>query len=317
MSIIHAFNCALSDDPESVAGGDILPSHWNAPLVISDGVDFPDETTTATTPTLDVAKTYGKKLAGRMMLAYKNKHGIDTLIQPYQGDGQITMWQANHGSTSLSAYGAIAGTNAGTATNANMALTSKVQSINAVELLVTTAATTAIASWRFSAAQWVRGNGVSGGFFFHMRCAPATGASNTSQRFFMGMRNSTSSFTDVDPSTMVNCIGFGWDAGDANCQFFSNDASGTATKTDLGASWPVPVTDRAAMYDVMIYASPNTSSVFIYVKNLATGLEATAELSTDIPAQTTYLTPGTYASVGGVSSVVGIRFSSCYLQGNI
>lgn len=315
MSLKHPFNCAIEDDPAAVAAGQVKPSDWNAPHVIEDGLDLPAETPAA--PLADVARAYGKKLAGRMMVAFKNKHGIDTLIQPYQGDGQIAMWQANHGSTSLSAYGATAGTTAGTATNGNTALSSKVQSINTVEFLVTTAATTAIASWRFTAEKWVRGNTVSGGLFFHMRNAPATGASNTSQRFFMGMRNLTSAPTDVNPSTLVNCIGFGWDAADANCQIFHNDASGTATKIDLGASWPVPVADRAAMYDVMIYAAPNTDSVFVYVKDLATGLEATAELTTDIPAQTTYLTPMTYASVGGVSSVVGIRFASCYLQGNI
>lgn len=311
MGLKHTTQATGTND----AGKQVSVNAWNEDHTITDGVDFPAENPAQ--PTADKLRVYGRKLAGRMMLAFKNKHGIDTLIQPYQGDGQIAMWQANHGSTSLSAYGAIAGTNAGTATNANMGLSSKVQSINAVELLVTTAATTALASWRFTAAQWVRGNSVSGGFFFHMRNAPATGASNTSQRFFIGMRGATGSFTDVDPSTMLNCIGFGWDSADANCQFIHNDASGVATKIDLGAGWEVPVTDRAAMYDVMIYAPPNNSSVFIYVKNLATGLEATAELSIDLPTQTTYLTPGTYASVGGVSSVVGIRFASCYLQGNI
>lgn len=312
MPIKHAFTCAIADDPAAAAAGDILPSHWNADLVIVNGVDYPTETPEQ--PAADRLRQYGKKLAGRMMAAFKSSTEADQLLQTYIGDGQVAFWSGNNGSTSLSAFGAIAGTTAGTATNGNLALTSKVQSLNAVEFLVNTAATTAVASWRFTAAQWVRGNNIGGGFFFHQRCAPATGCSNTSMRFFMGMRQATAAPTDVNPSTIVHCIGFGWDDTDTNCQIFTNDGTGTAAKTDMGASWPVPVSDRSVMYDVFIFAPPNTSSVFVAVVNLVTGETYSGEFSTDIPPQTTYLAPATYASVGGVSSVVGIRFSSCYLE---
>lgn len=312
MSINHGFVCAVADDPAAAAAGQVLPSHWNAPLVISNGIDFPAESPAQ--PPANQLRVYGKKLAGRMLAAFKSALEIDQLLQNYIGDGQTAFWCGNTGSTSLSQYGAIAGTSAGTATNGNVALTSKVQSLNAVEFLITTAATTAVASWRFTAAQWVRGNNIGGGFFFHMRVAPATGASNTSQRFWAGMRQNTAAPTDVNPSTAVHCIGFGWDDADANCQVFTNDGTGAATKIDMGASWPVPVADRAAMFDVFIFAPPNSSSVFVAVVNLVTGASYSGEFSTDIPPQTTYLAPSTYASVGGVSSVVGIRFASCYLE---
>lgn len=312
MPLKHAFTCAIADDSADAAAGKVVPSNWNADHTVLNGVDFPAEAPAQ--PSADNMRLYGKKLASRMMAAFKSLLEVDQLLQTYVGDGQTSLWLANNGTTSLTTIAASTPTTAGTATNGNIALTSKVQSINAVEFLVTTAATTAVASFRYTAPQWVRGNTVGGGFFFHMRCAPATGASNTSMRYFMGMRQATAAPTDVEPSTTVHCIGFGWDSADANCQIFTNDGTGTATKTDLGASWPVPVTDRAAMYDLFIFAPPNNSNVYVTVIDLADGKAYSNSFSADIPPQTTYLTPTSYASVGGVSSVVGIRFASCFIE---
>jgi hypothetical protein len=308
MTLKHTTQATGTNDPTD----QISVNAWNENHTIVDGIDLPAETPNQ--PAANILRSYGKKLAGRMMAAFKSSNEVDQLLQTYIGDGQTAFWCGNTGSTSLSAYGAIGGTTAGTLTNGNVGLTSKVQSINGVEILITTAATTAVASWRFTAPQWVRGNTVGGGFFMNMRVAPATGASNTSQRFWAGMRQNTAAPTDVEPSTAVHCIGFGWDAADGNCQIFTNDGTGAATKTDLGALWPVPVTDRAAMYDIFIFAPRNTSSVFITVIDLVDGKTYNGEFSADIPPQTTYLAPSTYASVGGISSVVGIRFCSCFLQ---
>lgn len=308
MTLKHTTQATGTNDPAK----QVSVTAWNENHTIADGVDFPSESPAQ--PSADNLRLYGKKLASRMMAAFKSSLEVDQLLQTYIGDGQSSLWLANNGTTSLTTIGASTATTAGTATNAGVALTSKVQSINAVEFLVTTASTTAVASFRYTATQWVRGNTVSGGFFFHMRCAPATGASNTSMRYFMGMRVATAAPTDVEPSTTVNCIGFGWDSADTNCQIFTNDGSGTATKTDLGASWPVPVTDRAAMYDLFIFAPANNSSVYVTVIDLADGKAYSNSFSADIPSQTTYLTPTSYASVGGVSSVVGIRFASCFIE---
>lgn len=292
--------------------GKLSKNAWDEDHVINNGLEFPAETPTQ--PEGDKLKMYGKKLAGRMMSAFKSSNEVDQLLQTYIGDGQISMWSGNNGSSSFTNYGAIAGSTQGTPNNANIALTSKVQSITAVEVLQVSLTTSNIASWRFTAPQWVRGNNVGGGFFFHMRNAPATGCSNTAMRFFMGMRQSLSLPADAEPSSYTNIIGFGWDSADEKCQIFTNDGSGAATKTDMGASWPVPVTDRSVMYDVFIFAPPNTSSIFVTVINIANGATYSGEFSTDIPAQTTYLGPLTYTSVGGVSAVSGIRFASCFLQ---
>jgi hypothetical protein len=60
-------------------------------------------------------------------------------------------------------------------------------------------------------------------------------------RQFHGMQSSTSApvYSDtVLVDTMTNIIGVGSESSDTNLQIFHNDASGTATKVDLGASFP-------------------------------------------------------------------------------
>jgi hypothetical protein len=64
--------------------------------------------------------------------------------------------------------------------------------------------------------------------------------------------------------TLLNCIGIGSDALDTNLQIFHNDATGTATKIDLGSNFPANRTAGAAMttmYSVSIYNDNNSSNV--------------------------------------------------------
>lgn len=58
-------------------------------------------------------------------------------------------------------------------------------------------------------------------------------------RFFCGLSGSAGfPAVTVDPSAYTNIVGVGVDAADSNLQLMINDASGTATKTDLGANFP-------------------------------------------------------------------------------
>ena len=86
-------------------------------------------------------------------------------------------------------------------------------------------------------ARGVAGYG-SSGFKVTMRGGPDTGTSTATDRFFMGLKPAANP-TDVNPSTLANIVGMGWDSADTNVQIMTNDASGTATKIDLGASFLV------------------------------------------------------------------------------
>ena len=181
---------------------------------------------------------------------------------------------------------------------------------------MTAASTTAAAGFRGAANQWTVGAATAGdgGFLSIMRWGPATGVSTATTRAFCGMRQ-TAAPTDVEPSTLVNMVGMGWDAADTNIQIMQNDAAGTATKIDLGASFPVPTVDRTSVYEVALFSPPGTTqSVGYRVTDLVSGAETSGVITTDLPTNTTLISPVAQMTVGGTSSVIGVKIFSHYIE---
>lgn len=91
----------------------------------------------------------------------------------------------------------------------------------------------------------------------------------------------------VQVSTLTNLIGVGSDAADTNLQIIYNDATGTASKIDLGAAFPANRTAGAAMttmYSVMLYNAPASANVIYRVTNNETGAIAQGVITSDLPA---------------------------------
>lgn len=141
---------------------------------------------------------------------------------------------------------------------------------------------------RGSALLWY----VTGGFkyvcdFYISDTAYASGC-----RQFYGMMGQTTDLTYSDVTlvdTMVNIIGVGSDSADTNLQIFHNDATGTATKIDLGANFPANRSAGAAlttMYSVTIYNDNNSSDVLYQVTNNETGDSVEGTISTNLPLST-------------------------------
>lgn len=269
-----------------------------------------------TKPTAPSAGTelFTRLLSGRRMPAVIGPAGVDTSLQPMLARNKVAWFTPAGGTTTLSAVG-IAITATGTATAKTMAATSLYTSINGIEYLVTTAATTAVAGFRASAISYWRGNAANrGGFHMITRWGPATGVATATYRAFCGMQSSTSAPTDVEPSSLINMMGMGWDAADAQVQWMVNDGTGTATKTALGASFVVPTADRPTVYEISIWCPPNGSAINYEVTDLTTGAVASGSSTTDIPSNTTFLAPRGYCSVGGTSAVVGFGLFSGYVE---
>lgn len=261
-------------------------------------------------------RLFARKKGGRRLAAMIGPSGLDTSLQPFFGSNCVSFVRPNGNGTTLSTVG-LALTATGTATAANWASTNLHSSMRRIDYLVTTAATTAVAGFRGAAQQFWRGNGAGlGGFYYVCRWAPATGQATATKRAFCGMAASVAAPTDVNPSTLLNILGMGKDAADANWQFMANDGTGTATKTDLGASFAVSSTDRAKVFELSMFCAPNSSTVDWQVTDLTTGSVATGTVSAaaDLPSNTTALNPWTYVSVGGTSSVIGLALFSLYIE---
>jgi hypothetical protein len=87
-------------------------------------------------------------------------------------------------------------------------------------------------------------------------------------------------------STLINIIGIGSENGDANLSVFHNDATGTATKVDLGVGFPANRTVGAistTVYSIQLYNEPASTDVKYEVKNNETGSVSSGTVSTNLP----------------------------------
>lgn len=106
-----------------------------------------------------------------------------------------------------------------------------------------------------------------------------------------------------EPSNAPNTIYAGCDSGDTNLKVCSNDASGTATCTDLGASFPCHL-DGAA-FDVWLYAAPGGATTVDYaVKRLDSAAFASGTISSDLPSTTLQLAWHVWMNNGPVGADV-------------
>jgi hypothetical protein len=141
---------------------------------------------------------------------------------------------------------------------------------------------------RGSALLWF----LHGGFRFVCDFNISDTAFSSSCQQFYGMAGQTTDLgyggvSLVQVSTLTNLIGVGSDAADTNLQIIHNDATGTATKIDLGVAFPANRTAGAAMttvYSVILYNAPASANVIYRVTNNETGAIATGTISTDLPA---------------------------------
>jgi hypothetical protein len=261
-------------------------------------------------------KLFGREVGGRIMPAFVGASGLDTTISPHFGRNKMGIFLPPGNGGSLTNIG-IATAAAGTATAANVGTTNLHSYMRRHEWLVTTASTTAVAGVRANALQWGLGGTAAGlgGFHLVWRWGPATGVANGAHRAFVGMRGSVSAPSDVDPSTLTNMCGMGYDSSDTTIHFLHNDATGTATKINLGSAFPKPNQDRTAVYEIALFAPPGPTQILHYaVTDLVSGAEATGAVTTDLPAVTQLLAPWSYISVGGVSSVIGQAVMSLYIE---
>jgi hypothetical protein len=237
----------------------------------------------------------------------------DGLIwRPIPEGGGANYWRGVYsafpGGTGLGGRG-ISLSATGTATAYTVANTDRIAAIPAVEALVTTASATAVAGFRISNLAFRLGQiGGAGWLYMRTLVRNATGGATDTTRGFFGLRGSSSAPTDVNPSTLTNIVGLGWDTGDANLSIFHNDGSGAASKIPLGVNFPRPLLDRSQAWDFTVL-SDGQGNVYWAVRSLANGATANGVISTDLPAPNARITFVSYISVGGTESVIGIGLS--------
>ena len=283
---------------------------------ITNGVIFsPIETTPV--PSDGGAYLFAKSRATRIMYGQVGPSGIDYTFQPALYANKVAYWNPpGNATTAPGVFGLTTPTATGTATTRNVATTNLFTRTKRVGT-VSSATANNVAGYRVSVAQFTLGTGTLGGFSFVIRFGISDASLVANARMFVGLRNTTTAPTNVDPGTITNCIGVGHSNGDTNL-FLYYGGSAAQTPIDLGSNFPTNTTNTD-LYELMIFANPYVSGEFNYrVERLGTNFIAegtvTGTPGTQIPNSTTLLTHNSFRTNNTTASAVGLDFISIYFE---
>jgi hypothetical protein len=221
---------------------------------------------------------------------YKNAGGIiiDPFELPMSSSEIFRGFTFNNNSTTVTTDGGLTASASASTLAPGVAATNFASKQIRLRYYATVVSTGRYTGLRGSALLWF----ISGGFRFVCDFNVSDTAFGVGCQQFYGMAGQTTDLgyagaSLVQVSTLTNVIGLGNDALDANLQIIHNDATGTATKIDLGAAFPANRTVGAAMttvYSVMLYNAPASTNVIYKVTNNETGAIAQGVITTDLPA---------------------------------
>lgn len=279
------------------------------PTVFDEALLLPGVISEPTTPADDTLWLYSKKIGGRMMPKWKGPSGLDTSVQPFLGQNTVMMMLPQV-TTTITLWG-MTNTSVGTVSTPTLTATNLAESIRRWRWTSAASANSAAEGRTAQGLVWRGDNPGLGGWFYS--CRWSVGSTTTDQQTAVGLWAATgATATTTVPSSLTNCIFVGWDSADTNLQVMHNDASGTCTKIDLGTDFPTNTV--TAVYEFMMFAPSNGSSVYYRIVRLDTGDSIEGEITTNLPVSTTFLTRHEYMNNGGTAASVILEISRIYIE---
>lgn len=247
--------------------------------------------------------------------------GWDSEVQSSRHSNKIAAWLATNGSTLSGSDGiqnegmvtAVTGT-AGAVTAASTDFfTSRVRGS-----IATAATANTGCGLRSNTRNWFLSTRTNDGGF-HFVCRFGLHTVQTGTRGFFGLTNTNAALAaGTDPSALLNLFGFGWDAGDTTLQLMNNDGSGTATKINLGANFPVTANPATYFYEVRLSSPPGGGqSVKWSAHRLNDDIivsDAGTPLVANLPANDLILAANTHYANGATAAAVTMHLQTLYIE---
>lgn len=254
-------------------------------------------------------KIAGANIGGRMMPAGLGPTGARMAMQPCLYQQHYFAWTTGLNNT-VTQLGMINGTATGTATGRAPATTNAFTLARRVGMVSSSTAAN-VGGYRCTTAFLTRQQGFHCVFRFGLSDA---GATETTGRKFVGLRDDPTAPTDQDPSGFVNVIAVGCNANDTTMQLYAAGAAAQARAAIVIASGPnaggaFPMnTTSTAFYELAIYAPPGGTTLTWSVTRLDTGdfASGTVAAGANLVVSTAVLTPMVWRSNGSTAVAVGI-----------
>jgi hypothetical protein len=234
--------------------------------------------TTGTTPTPPAAGSvslFGRKVAGRALLAQIGPSGLDSSLQPFLARNKIGYWNpAGNATTVPGVFGLTALTAQGTATARTVATTSRATRMRRLGYPTSAATAGLFIGARLPVAQYSCGSGSDdgSGFFMVERWVESDPAPVSGRRVFTGMTASTAALTNVEYNTLTNVVGVIQLSTDATQWYRYNAGSSAGSAVALGTSLGAPGGASTTAWEFAIFA-PNAvaNTYYCQLTNLTTG----------------------------------------------
>ena len=265
-------------------------------------------------PPANTVRMFGRKVAGRMYPAFVAPSGLDSSIQPFLARNKVGYWcPPGNANTAPGVLGFTAPTVTGfTATARNVATTNRFTRMRRLGY-VTAAIAGAVGQWRQVVAQYTTGGASgNGGFQYIVRFGISDAAVVAGARMFMGLRSVVTP-TNVEPSTLTQCIGVGHGSADTNMRLYYG-GSAAQPSIDLGTGFPIDLSTTP--YELAVSSPPNETRLDWEVTNLNTGGVLTGSITgaaTVLPLETTLIGPWGYRTNNATALAVGLDVMSAYI----
>lgn len=306
----HNFVSAKANTPDP---DDIDAGKWNEDHVIdADGATMATRADAPAAPAAGKLVMFGKLIGGGALPAFVGPSGFSSALQPFLGRNKVMLYAPQGNSTSVTQLGA-GFSSTGTGASRNVTTTNFFASIRRIGF--TTATTANSRAMINGPAQFFLGSTPGmGGFRYVARFGTSDAAIVAGANMFCGLSGSSGVGNGASVASALNILGLGADAGDTNMQIFCNDATGTATKVDLGANFPANTTN-VDMYELAMFApSGSAGNVYWQVIRLNTGDTASGTISTDMPAVNQLLLPIIQRSNLSTGLSVGLDVAGVYIE---
>lgn len=252
---------------------------------------------------------------GRRLPAWVGPAGQNTTIQPSFAYNRVSRMGALNGSATVStdnlAITAVgAGAAAVTTTTANLFS-------SVVRTSYATTATTAGSACGFrvsgSLSYFLSNTANMGGFHYVARCG--IGTSTAGSRGFVGLSATGVALSGtVEPTTLLNLVGFGHSSTSTNWYFMSNGASGTATTVDLGANFPAK-TSATDFFEFSLYVpSGKGTAVYWAARRLNDNAFVSGVATATLPALDTVMQGHIHYTNGTTAQTAAVHIQSLYIE---
>lgn len=286
-----------------------------ATLALSDYPPLGDYTTTNPTTPVSGVKLFSRYRAGTRTAAQIDPDGKVSEVQAAFHEPKVGYWTAPGNGANPTSIGT-SGSITGTFTTRNVATSSFFESIRRGGFVSATSAGSS-AGARHAYIQFYHSTTTypNSGYFFVARF----GISQTqpTYRWWVGM-TATAVLSNAEPSTIQNAIGIGQDSTDSNIQFMTNVTT-TATKIDLGSSWPRP-TANTEFYEFRLlgYGSDSTPVRYWSLEKLNPSdnrvIEGNTSGVSNQPLGSTLVSPQLWINNNDQAAAVAMDISMYYIE---